>query len=268
MQDVDAGGLPKEFAGEMLRGAEAGAGEGELAGIGLGGGDQLLDVIGGKIGARHDDQAGGCDLRDRIECGERIVAQRLVHDRGDDLARGHDAERIAVLLGAGDGLVAQRAGGARTVFDHHGLAELLLQRLRDDAADDVGAAAGPERHNHAHAALRPILRARGARAGEHCGGRDGKQTAAREHERRGRTRGVLPSPLWGGVGGRGGAIFRSWGHCHITALCCSRLLSNIRRSNDMTRTIFVAQRPILVNVGVYAAACMASMFGENSLTLQ
>src|SRR5258708_21423476 len=50
--------------------------------------------------------------------------------------------------------------------------------------------------------------------------------------------------------------------------CCSRLLSNIRRSNDITRTIFVAQRPILVNVGVYAAACMASMFGENSLTLQ
>src|SRR5260370_24922969 len=51
-------------------------------------------------------------------------------------------------------------------------------------------------------------------------------------------------------------------------VCCSRLLSNIRRSNDMTRTIFVAQGPILVTVGVYAAACMASMFGENSLTLK
>src|SRR4029450_8354967 len=85
VQDVDVGGLPEQLAGEMLRGAEAGAGEGELAGIGFGGGDQLLDVIGREVRARDDDQAGGCNLRHRIERGERVVAQRLVHDRSDDL---------------------------------------------------------------------------------------------------------------------------------------------------------------------------------------
>src|SRR5437870_831415 len=166
----------------MLRGAEAGTAERDLAGTGLGDGNQLLDVVGGKIGTRHDDQPSGCDLRDRIERGERVIAQRLVHDRADDLARGHDAERVAVLLRAGDGLVAERAGGARTVLDHHGLAELFLQRPADDAADDVGAAAGAERDDYAQGPLRPILRARGTRAAEHDGGRGGDQPAAREHD--------------------------------------------------------------------------------------
>ena len=182
MQDVDAGGLPEQFAGEVLRGAEAGTAEGDLAGIGLGGGDQLLDVVGGKVRARDDDQPRGRDLRHRIERGERVVAQRLAHHRRDDLARGHDPERVAVLVGTRDGLVAQRAAGPRPVFDHHRLTELLLQRLADDAADDVGAAAGPKRDDYAQGPLRPILRARGTRAAEHDGGRGGDQPAAREHE--------------------------------------------------------------------------------------
>jgi hypothetical protein len=87
--------------------------------------------------------------RHRIERGKRVVAQRLVHHGGDDLAGGHHAERVAVLVGAGDRLVAEGAGGAGPVLDHDRLAELFLQRLRDDAADDVGAAAGSERHDDA-----------------------------------------------------------------------------------------------------------------------
>jgi len=38
-----------KLAGEVLRGAEARAGKRDLAGIGLGGGDQLLDVVGGEV---------------------------------------------------------------------------------------------------------------------------------------------------------------------------------------------------------------------------
>src|SRR5262249_7853516 len=78
--------------------------------------------------------------------------------------------------------VAERAAGARPVLDHHGLAELFLQRLRDDAADDVGAAAGSERNDHAERPLRPLLRRGGARAEEPCSG-DGEQVASREHQR-------------------------------------------------------------------------------------
>jgi len=55
-----------------------------------------------------------------------------------------------------------------------------LQRLRDDAADDVGAAAGSERDDHAHRPLRPLLRCGVGRAEKPCGG-GGEQVASREH---------------------------------------------------------------------------------------
>src|SRR5204863_2928197 len=93
----------------------------------------------------------------------------------------HEAERVAVLVGAGDGLVAERAGGPRPVFDHHRLTELLLQRLADDAADDVGAAARPERNDDAYGPLRPVIAARGTRGANQCDGGDGEQAASREH---------------------------------------------------------------------------------------
>src|SRR5207247_937642 len=99
-----------------------------------------------------------------------------------DLARGHDAERVAVLVRARDGLITQRAGGTRPVFDHHRLAEFVLQGLCDDAANDIGAAAGSERDDDAHRPLRPVLRPCGAPAAEPCGGTNGKQAASREHK--------------------------------------------------------------------------------------
>ena len=73
--------------------------------------------------------------------------------------------RVAVLVGARDDLVAERAAGARLVLDHDRLAELFLQRLPDDAGDDVAAAARPERHDDADALLRPFLRRRGRARG-------------------------------------------------------------------------------------------------------
>jgi len=96
------------------------------------------------LALRDDDQAGGCDHRYRIERCQRVVAQRLVHHARNDLAGGHYAERVAVLVGARDRFIAERAGGTRPVLDHDRLPELFLQRLRDDAADDVGAATGSE----------------------------------------------------------------------------------------------------------------------------
>ena len=50
MQDVDARGLPEQLAGEMLGGAEAGAGERDLAGIGLGDAISALTSLAGKSG--------------------------------------------------------------------------------------------------------------------------------------------------------------------------------------------------------------------------
>jgi hypothetical protein len=106
--------------------------------------NQLLYVIGWEIGTRDNDEPGRCNQRYRVERRAGVVAQRLVHHGGDDLARGHDAERVAVVRRARDGLVAERAGGARPIFHHYRRSELLLQRVCNDAPDDVGAAAGSE----------------------------------------------------------------------------------------------------------------------------
>ena len=55
-----------------------------------------------------------------------------------------------------DVLDTEHAAGADTVLDHDGLAETLSERLRHDAADDVGAAAGGKRHNELDGFDRPL----------------------------------------------------------------------------------------------------------------
>ena len=62
VHDIDAGGLVEQRRGHVLGGAEAGRRERQLAGIGLRGGDQILDGVAGKVRSRHDDEAGGRDL--------------------------------------------------------------------------------------------------------------------------------------------------------------------------------------------------------------
>ena len=182
VQHLYAGGLREQFASEMLRGAEARARERDLARIGLGGGDQFLHVLGRKVRPRHDDQAGRGDLHHRIERRLLIVAHRLVHDRRDDLPGGHDAHGVAIFVGASDRFVAEHAGGARPVLDHDRLAELFLQRRRDNAADDIAPAAGPERDDQTDGPLRPFLRHRVDRAAQQYGAGTGKNVTSREHQ--------------------------------------------------------------------------------------
>jgi len=54
---------------------------------------------------------------------------------------------------------ADRAAGARPVFHHDGLAELLSDLLHHDTRDDVARAARAERHDRRDGLVRPILRA-------------------------------------------------------------------------------------------------------------
>jgi hypothetical protein len=55
MNHVDAGHRLKQLALQMGGGSDTTRRHGDLAGIGLGGGDQLLDVVGGKVRPRDDD---------------------------------------------------------------------------------------------------------------------------------------------------------------------------------------------------------------------
>jgi hypothetical protein len=64
--------------------------------------------------------------------------------------RGHCAhqERVAVGRGLGDDLRAEVAARAGAVLDDDLLAEPHRELRREDAADDVGGAAGRERDDH------------------------------------------------------------------------------------------------------------------------
>ena len=158
VQQIHLGGLLEHFAGEMLGGGKAGARKYDLARIGLGRGDQLFHAVGRKIRARHDQQAGGGNLADRGKGRQRVVAHVLSRDGGDDLAGGHDAERVAVGRGVRDHFIADDAAGAGLVLNHHRLAEFALHRVSQDAADDVGAAARTKGNNETDRLLRPVLR--------------------------------------------------------------------------------------------------------------
>ena len=175
MEQIHAGNLLEQFAGEMLGGGKARAREHDLARIGLGGLDQLFHIVGGKIRPRHDQKARARDLRHRRQCGG-VVRHVLARHRGDDLARGHDAERVAVGRGVRDQLIAEDAAGARLVLDDDRLAEPLLHGVGEDAADDVGAAAGAERDDDMDRLRRPVLRRRGL-----CGCDQAQRRGERQH---------------------------------------------------------------------------------------
>src|SRR4051794_20026373 len=101
----------------------------------------FFQIRGGKTGGGKKERPRRGHKRYGLEGGQGVVTQRLAHDGGDDLAGGHDAQGVAILLRARDGLIAKRSGGAGPILHHNGLAELLLHGLRKNAADDDGAAA-------------------------------------------------------------------------------------------------------------------------------
>ena len=71
-----------------------------------------------------------------------------------------EAERVAVGGGVRDRFGAEIAAGAGAVLDHELLAEPLTKLLRHDAGDNVGAAAGRERHDQMDRPLGPRCRLR------------------------------------------------------------------------------------------------------------
>jgi hypothetical protein len=80
---------------------------------------------------------------------------------------------MAIGLRLGCELDTDVATSAATVLDDHLLADRLGQFRRDQAADEVGAATGYERHDEADRLGRPLL----------CGCRDGKDQGQRQHGR-------------------------------------------------------------------------------------
>ena len=161
VQQLDAGLEREPLDRELVDGAVARRAEGELAGLGLGLLDHVLDRGEAAARMREQQQRRDGDAGDGDQVLVRIVGRRR-HQRGDgDEVAGGDEDRVAVRRRLGHGVDAERAAGAGAVLDHHGLAERLGELLADEARADIGDAAGRERHDDADGAAGPGLGRRG-----------------------------------------------------------------------------------------------------------
>ena len=151
-----------EALGRQMGGrADAGGGEVELAGIGLGEGDQFAQRL--PAFRRCRDQHGRLDAErnDRDEIVEGVVGQALVERIAGAEGRGMHQDGVAVRRRLGDEADAGGPARARAVLDHDRLADLLGELVEDDAPDHVVGVAGRKRNHRLDGARRPGLRRRG-----------------------------------------------------------------------------------------------------------
>ena len=159
---VDAGLLLQQLARQVLRGADPGAAEADLAGPGAGRRQHVLHAAIGALGRDHEAVGGQrqvADRRQRLPRVERQVgADQLRRDR-------HGAHRALEKRGAVGGAAGHLGGAdhavhAGAVLDHDAGTEERPERLGDQPCDEVGGAAGGEAADQADGAL---LRHRGRR---------------------------------------------------------------------------------------------------------
>ena len=110
--------------------------------------DEVLQRLGLDLVVHDDHVRHVAGQRHRREILERIVAELGLHERvdGERPVRA-DQQRVAVGRGARHHFGADAAAGAAAVVDHHRLPKRHFHLFADDAADDVGIAAGRERHD-------------------------------------------------------------------------------------------------------------------------
>ena len=142
----------------MRQAAEAGGSKIELAGLCLGERDEFSHVLGGNVACDHQHFRHGDDQRDRREIFQRFV-RHLFHGGVDgERARTDDADGVAVGIGLGDRIGAERAGLSAAVIDHDRLLGQFRHALADDAGDDVVGTAGRKRHDQFYRFFGKILR--------------------------------------------------------------------------------------------------------------
>jgi len=124
-------------------------------------GNEFLEVLGGKMLARHhgDRRVGG--QPDRLEILDRIVADAgREHRRGDVRAHAGGQQRVAIGRRCGDARGSDRAAGTAHVLYDDRLIEHAAHAVGDDARHHVARPARRERHDQCDRAGRVILGAR------------------------------------------------------------------------------------------------------------
>ena len=166
VQHVDFGLQLEQLAGEMLHGAGAGRRVLQLARPRLRQCDEFLDRSDRHRRMHHQQVGadGGKRYRGKIFL---CVVWQLADQRRQDGDRRDVRHHDGVTVGCGPRQEFRRklAAGAAAVVDDDLLAERFTEFLRDDAADDVGAAAGRKADHHADRFGGVTLGERGAARG-------------------------------------------------------------------------------------------------------
>ena len=138
---LHAGHLLEQFARDVNRGTQPAGGVVDLAGIGLGVGYELGDGLGGHAGMHGHDVGHGCQRSDVLKVLDHVEVEVVVERRVNRVVRAEQEQRVAVRRRAHHGFGAETAGLAGLGFDDELLARPLRQPARDDAGEDVLAAA-------------------------------------------------------------------------------------------------------------------------------
>ena len=138
-----------------------------------------------KGGIDLHDLVDAVDAGDRREVAQKIETELVVERRVDRVVGADHQQRVAVGRRARDRLGRDVAAGARLVLDDELLGELLGQRLRDQARQDVDRLAGRKTDHHAHRLCRICLRRSDPRDSgqrERAGGQLLELPAAKSHQ--------------------------------------------------------------------------------------
>jgi hypothetical protein len=114
----------------------------QLAGIGLGIGDELRERRHRQSGRRNDHGGRRADDRNRLQSLEQIVGHVSLQRRVGHQAGVRQEDGVAIGRGAGGDIGTHHAAGARTVLGDDRLAEAFAQAQREIAAGGVDDAAG------------------------------------------------------------------------------------------------------------------------------
>ena len=142
MHEFDRRDEIQQLAREVLRGGMAGRRKIDLARLGFGDVDELLQRARGKR-RMHDERIRRLrQLRHRREILDRIKGHALIQAGAGDQIRCCEQHGVAVSGRVLHQLGTNIAGGTRAVVDDKLLAKIFAQPLRHHSPDGVGGTAG------------------------------------------------------------------------------------------------------------------------------
>jgi len=157
MRHLNARLLREQFHAQVLRRADSRRAVGVFVGVGLEMVDEFLRAARWNAGMHHEEIGLRRHHRERLQIAERVVAELVLVDMGQDIevAGGDRRQRVAVGRRPRHRGDPDRAARAGAVLDHEGFAEPGRQPIREDARGDIGVAAGRVRHDQRHRLVRP-----------------------------------------------------------------------------------------------------------------